>query len=175
MKVNGAEVTTDKVRLFPGTYQFASDNEYIGDGDELYTISSPSDYSSTTDLKPTLTPAGEEAFTKTAVAALKACVKKKELSPDNCPFGIRPRSGQKIDKSTIKWALDGKPFPNLKLRLAFDNPAIAESSSTVKVKFTARGTQDGRSAKFGPQKVSEFTRMTMDMTKTKDPLAVDFG
>lgn len=173
MKINGTELKTDKVRIFPGSYEFTSDSKYIDYGEEnVLLLKSPSDYPSASDIRPTLTEAGYNDFVKTAKAALDSCVKQKKLAPTGCPFGIKALSGQKIDESSIKWELTEDPFENLKPRLDSQNPAVVEASASMTFEFSAKGTSSGRSTTFGPQKVFRYVQMSANMTQ--DPLKVTF-
>nr|MBA3528387.1 hypothetical protein [Propionibacteriaceae bacterium] len=166
MLVNKVAVKTDKIRVFPGAYAFTSGNKYVDYGSEsVVLVQSPNDYPSMSEVKPTLTDAGLTAFEKSAQAELTACLKKKELAPAGCPFGLRPRSGQKVDESTIVWKLLEDPFANLKPRLDYQNPAIAEASVSMTVTFTAEGTSYGEKTRFGPQRVYSFAKVSADMTR----------
>ena len=127
MMINGKDVTNDKVWLFPGTYSFSTGNANISYGDTgKVTIKGGSDYVSLLDLEPTLTAAGTKTFTQTVRSSANACLRKKELSPANCPNRAGNSQNYKIDKNTITWRLKNRDaFANLKPRLDYDNPALA--------------------------------------------------
>jgi hypothetical protein len=172
MLINGVPVTSDKVTLLPGSYAVTTGIANISYGTKSTTlITSPNDYPAARPT-PTLTKAGSDAFVKSAKAAMAACLKQHNLAPKGCPFAIRASSGQKIDQSTVRWKLTGDPWANLKPRLDYQNPAIAEASMSATFEVTARGTQDGQPARFGPQKVYEFVQMQGDVTKS--PVKVAF-
>lgn len=174
MTLNGADVKTDKIRIFPGSYEFTSASKHVDYGSEnVLVLKSPSDYPSAADIKPTLTEGGYDAFLKAAKVGLDKCMAEKKLAPAGCPFGVRPLSGQKIDPSSVKWKLAEDPWANLKARLDHQNPSIAEASASMIFEFTAKGTSDGRRTTFGPQKVFRYVQMSAPMTQ--EPLKVTYS
>ncbi|MET0694743.1 MAG: hypothetical protein ABWY56_12495 [Propionibacteriaceae bacterium] len=173
MLINTVAVKTDKVRVFPGSYTFTSGNKYVNYGDEgTLLLTSPSEYPSLSDIKPTLSQAGETAFVAAIKTQVTACVKQKKLAPSGCPFGIKAADYQKFDEDTIEWKLDDGVFDNIKPRLDYENPAIVEASGSIPVIFSAEGEQFGDKAKFGPQKVSGYASMSANLTK--EPIKVVF-
>lgn len=174
MLINKVPVKTDKVRLFPGSYAFTSGTPYVNYGEEsTVLLKSPSDYTSTTsDLKPTLTEAGTTAFEKAVESKLRKCAQNGELAPSGCPNRIREASYQKIDDDTAKWKLSEESLDNLRTRLNFENPVIAEATGSVEYTFEAKGTQFDRKAVFGPQRVTTY--LTMSANMSEEPLKVNF-
>jgi hypothetical protein len=172
MTLNKVAVKTDKIKIFPGSYAFSSGNPYISYGDSNLLLTSPSQYPSTSDLKPTLTKEGSKVFVDTAKSQVTACLKQKKLAPSGCPFALRELSGQKIDTDTISWKLSEDPFANLKPTLDYDNPAIAKASSSINLTFEAKGTSYGDRVTFGPQKVYGYASMTANLTQK--PVKVAF-
>ena len=128
LMLNGKQVEVDKVTLFPGAYTLStgSDNITYGTTGQL-TVKGASDYLSTSDLTPTLSPEGEKAFVAAVKASAAACLAKKDLSPANCP-NRAGNGGFRIEKPTIKWTKRGgtNPFANLQPRLDYESPNIAE-------------------------------------------------
>jgi len=166
MSINKVAVKTDKIRVFPGSYVFTSGNKYVDYGKEnILLLKSPSDYPSAADIQPTLTTAGEAAFEAAATAKLKTCLTPRDLTPDGCPNGVREASYQKVDKDSIRWKLDGDPLANVKPRLDYQNPAIAEANGSVVFKFSATGTSFDRPTRFSSD-VTEYVKMTANMTQT---------
>ncbi len=173
MLVNTVAVKTDKIRVFPGSYSFTSGNTYVSYGDDsTLLLKSPSEYPSMSDIKPTLSAAGENAFVGSIKTQVTACVKQKKLAPAGCPFGIKAASYQKFDENTVSWKLDDGAFDNIKPRLNYENPAIVEASASIPVIFSAKGTQFGDKTTFGPQKVSGYASMSANLTK--NPVKVVF-
>jgi hypothetical protein len=128
LMLNGKSVEVDKVTLFPGTYTLStgSDNITYGPTGQL-TVKGASDYLSTSDLMPTLSPAGEKAFVAAVKASAQSCLAKRDLSPANCP-NRAGNGGYRIEKPTIKWTKRGgtNPFANLQPRLDYESPNVAE-------------------------------------------------
>ena len=171
MIMNGVKVTADKVTLLPGSYAVTSGIATINYGPKsTFVLKSPQDYASI-QLTPTLTKAGSDAFVKSAKASMNDCLKQHSLAPKGCPFALTKQSDQKIVKSSIHWTLDGNPWSNLKPRLDYQNPAIAQASASMTFSFTAKGTEGGRAGTF-KQKVYEYVQMSGDVTKS--PVKVTF-
>ena len=129
MMLNGKSLEVDKATLFPGSYTLSTgtDNVAYGTTGE-FTVKGSADYLNGSDLTPTLTPEGEQAFVNAVKASTRACLQKKLLKPPNCPneAGNGP---YKLDKSSIKWKKRGgsaDPFANLKPRLDYESPNVAE-------------------------------------------------
>lgn len=173
MMINKVAVKTDKVRLFPGSYDITSGNSLVNYGDtSTLTIKSPTDYASSLDLKPTLSKAGESTIIKAIQAKLASCAKSTELRPSGCPNAVQPTSSQKVDTSTIKWALDKDSIANLEPELDYDNPAVATVRIRPEYTFTADGSQFGNQTKFS-SKVTAFA--TVKTNVTEQPLKFTVG
>lgn len=171
--LNGVAVKTDKVRLFPGSYAFTSNNSYIDYGsDNVVLLKSPSDYASTTDVKPTLTAAGAAAFKQTVETKLVSCAKSKALLPAGCPNGVTPYSYQKVDKGSVTWKFDKSSLDNLRTDLDYQNPAVAKSSGTVDFQFSATGKNFDQRTRFA-KTVTVYPQMSVNMTQ--HPLTVVFS
>lgn len=164
LSINGIKVAKDKVALFPGSYVLSSGNKYVGYGDGALLIKSPQDYPSTSDLRPTLTDAGVDAFTKSAEAAMDKCLKQRDLSPKGCPFATREAPGANVDEDSIRWKLDDDIFDNLEPRLEYRNPAIAEAgvSASFTVKASGRAS-NGQRGELRPVTVSSFFTIVGDL------------
>ena len=167
--INGKQVETDKVVLFPGVYTVTSGTPNVSYGETgKLTVKGGSDYVSTIDLQPTLTPAGEKAFTAAVRQSTLSCLKKKDLSPANCPNQAGASQTYKIDKATIAWKLkDSDAFANLKPRLDYDNPALASVYPSLQMEITANcSSPSGRCS------LSTYSRGDVKADMTKDPVAV---
>ena len=165
MMINKVAVKTDKVRLFPGSYNISSGNSYVNYGENsTLTIKSPSGYTSTMDLKPTLTKAGASAIVKAVQTKLAACAETKDLTPSGCPNAIEPYSYQKVDKSSVEWTLDKDSVANLKPELDYRNPAIATVRVSPEYTFRATGTQFDRKTKF-TQTLTSYSTIKTNVTQ----------
>lgn len=170
MLINKVTVKTDKIRLFPGSYSFTSGTSYLSYGEEsTVLLKSPSDYTSTSNLKPTLTKAGTNAFDKAIADRLKQCAQDGVLAPSGCPNAIREASYQKVDRDSIAWKFSEDSLDNLRNRIDFENPVIAEATGTVEYDFKAKGTQFGDKAVF-TRTVSRYVTMSANMSQ--EPLKV---
>lgn len=148
MLINGVEVTSDKIALFPGHYVFTTGSTFVSYGPENdLDLTGPSDYDSPR-LTPTLTSAGKSAFLKATKSALDKCLDQRKLAPKGCPNRLRPQAGQRIDQDTIRWGLKKDPFKNARVNLDSSDPTTAEATFYPEYDFDARGTIDGRAATF---------------------------
>jgi len=170
MVINGVPVKTDKIRIFPGSYEFTSGSKYVDYGAEnVLVVESPSEYPSSAKIRPTLSEGGAEAFIKSAKDQIGVCLKKRELAPSGCPFGLTKTANQKVDEESIRWTLEGDPFGNLKPRLDYQNPAIAEASASMRFGFKAKGESYGRAATYSQ---TDFSYVKMSATMTGDTVKV---
>lgn len=164
--INGVEVKTDNIDLFPGSYAFSSGNENVGYGSgEPLLIKSPTDYPNAYDYRPTITAAGTKAFVRAAKAKLNGCVKEAKFKPSGCPFlNVRENPGQSITESSLKRKITEDPFTNVEPRLDYQDPAVAEFSITVRWEATASGTQSGRRSSFTIDNATDFTTVRGRLT-----------
>jgi hypothetical protein len=167
--INGTPLEVDKVMLFPGAYQLTSGSDYVSYGPSgRFTVKSNSDYLSSADLTPELTPEGEKAYVAAVKASTKACLQKKELSPSNCPNEAGSSQTYRIDKASIRWRQTGTdPFANLQPRLDYDNPNIATSRPTLRMEVTA----DCNSSS-GRCNLTTYSSSQATVDMTRDPLTV---
>ena len=168
--INGTSLDVDKVMLFPGAYAVTTGTDYVSYGDlGQLTVKSTSDYLSTAELQPTLTPEGEKAYVAAVKASARGCLQRRELSPDNCP-NEASNDQYKIDKSTIKWSQRGTdPYANLQPRLDYENPNIAVSRPSLQLEVKA--DCDSSSGRCDLRTYSS-SEATTDLTE--DPLAVQW-
>jgi hypothetical protein len=171
--INGVEVQTNEVNLFPGSYLLTSGNEYANYGNGSLVVKHPGDYPNAYELRPELTKAGADAFLDAAKAKLASCLKEQKLRPAGCAFfNLRERDGQDIDEKTIKRTLETNPWSNAEPKLDFQDPAVAEVSVTVDWSATAKGREDGRS---GTYTAEGYDYVTARANITEDPLKVAFS
>ena len=129
MLINGVNVETDKVRLFPGSYTFTTGNKNVGlRQEQRCSLKSPSEYpDGLSDIQPTFTSAGDKAFTKAVEDSVEKCMKSKEIKNPGCPNNV---TGHRLqpDNGTFEWTYDKDALDNMKIRLDYDNPAVAEAT-----------------------------------------------
>lgn len=169
LMINGQALTVDKVTLFPGTYTISSGTDNVTYGETgQFTVKGNADYLRSSDLLPVLTPEGEKAFVQAVKASTRACLSKKEIAPRNCPNRTTNSQTFKIDTSTIKWTQRGTdPFANLKPRLDYENPNLAEARPNLQLTIKANcSAPSGRCT----ANTYNSSQATVDMTK--EPLAV---
>lgn len=164
--VNGVEVKTDDIDLFPGSYAFSSGNDYVGYGSgEPLLIKSPTDYPNAYEYRPTITEAGTRAVVGAAKAKLNACVKEARFKPSGCPFlNVQERAGQNITESSLRRKILEDPFTNVEPRLDYQDPAVAEFSVTVRWEAKASGTQSGSRTTFAIDDARDFTTVRARLT-----------
>ena len=170
MMLNGKAVDVDKVTLFPGVYSLTTGTDSITYGATgQFTVKGSIDYLRGSDLMPTLTPEGEQAYVAAVKASTQACLKKQELSPANCPNQAGNSSAYKLDKDTIKWTQRGgtDPFANLKPRLDYESPNVAESRPNLQLKVTA-----DCSSPSGRCSLNTYSFKTAAVDMLKEPLVV---
>jgi hypothetical protein len=167
MIINGVAVQSNKIALFPGAYTFTSGNKLVDYGkSNTLIVKSASDYpTGLSDIEPTLTSAGEKAFTSAVKDNVKKCMKSKDLKNSGCPNNVTKVSGTTPKEGTFKWSYDEDALDNLKIRLDYDNPAIAESSVYLSMK--AEGD-----CKQGPCRITPFFSPKPSANMTQDPLKI---
>jgi hypothetical protein len=150
--INGAEVKTDKVYLFPGTYQMATSAKYIDLGSgAAFTVQNPSDYPSIR-LEPTLTSEGQKVFKEKVTAAINKCVASHRLK-GGCGLDLASTTsnGYKLKDGTVdrKLTADAKAkIKKLKGELDYSNPTLAEASGFyASVDTSVDATKGGQSVK----------------------------
>ncbi|MET0839399.1 MAG: hypothetical protein ABWY19_11495, partial [Marmoricola sp.] len=170
MMLNGETVDVDKVTLFPGTYTLTTGTDTITYGaNGQFTVKGSTDYLRGSDLMPTLTPEGEKAYVDAVKASTQACLKKKELAPANCPNKAGNSSAYKLDKTSIQWSQRGgtDPFANLKPRLDYESPNVAESRPSLQLTVKA-----DCSSPSGKCSLNTYSFKTAAVDMTKEPLVV---
>ncbi|HLQ81917.1 MAG TPA: hypothetical protein VK103_00150 [Bacillota bacterium] len=154
--INGVEAKTDTIYLFPGTYTVSTGNEYVTfpEDESTLTIDEPSQYGGASlSMSPELSQEGLDLMLKEAEKSLQACLAKKELKPEGCPFYANPNledGDVKIDMSTFRYTAEGEQFEDVKPRLDYDNPMIAQFNYYPNVKYYAEAerTSNGQKGTF---------------------------
>lgn len=153
MIINGVTVESNTIALFPGSYEFTTGSKRIDYGkSNVLVVESPADYPrGISEIQPTLTSAGEKAFTDALETSIKTCMKSKDLKNKNCPNNVTKISGSVTPKEgTFSWSWDKGALDNLKVRLDYDNPAVA--SASVYLRMKAEGD-----CKQGPCRITPFS------------------
>ena len=168
MMLNGKSLEVDKVTLFPGSYTLSTGSDHVAYGNGEFTVKGSADYLNGSDLTPTLTPEGEQAFVNAVKASTRACLQKDSLKPPNCPneAGTGP---YKLDKSSIKWKKRGgtDPFANLKPRLDYESPNVAEVRPNLSLVVNA-----DCNAPSGRCEVNTYSFKSATVDMLKEPLVV---
>ena len=173
MTVGGLKVSDDKILLFPGIYSVSTGLKTIAYGKGVITVKSPSDYTSTTDLRPEITKEGKSALVSAVKAKIASCAKQRALTPKpDCGFGLREGEGVKVDTKTIRWSVkSGGSLSGFDPRLDYDDPTQAYGYLSVRMQFTARGTSDGRSGTFN--QTDSIFKAYGNLTKSSIPVILE--
>ena len=102
-------------------------------------------------------------------ASTRACLQKRELKPPNCPNEAGNGGAYKLDKSSIKWKKRSgtNPFANLKPRLDYESPNVAEVRPNLSLAVTANCNSPSGRCELNTY---SFKSATVDMLK--EPLVV---
>ena len=168
MLINGVPVETERVSVFPGTYTFTSGLDYIGYGkSNKLLVQNLTDYPEDLgDIRPTLTSAGDKAFTKAVKKSLDKCMDSKKIKNANCPNNFDKVRGAQPDNGTLKWSYDKDALDNMKVQLDYANPAIATAGVSLSLTATAEcGGNPCRLTSTGPNP-------DPSANMTKDPLKI---
>jgi hypothetical protein len=169
MMLNGKTVDIDKVTLFPGAYTLSTGTDNIAYGTGQFIVKGGGvDYLNSGDLSPTLTSEGEKAAVAAVKSSTQACLEKRDLSPPNCPNSTA-NGPYKIDKSTINWKKRGgtNPFANVKPRLDYENPNVAEVRPNLQLTVTA-----DCSSPTGRCDANTYSLKNAQINMLKEPLVV---
>lgn len=154
--INGVKATSDKVFLFVGTYSFSTGNKYVdfADGKNTVRITEPKSYGSvsSSDLEVQLLADGKAAMLKAAQDSLNACLAKKELKPEGCPFYANPNTeggAVQLDMATLKYTATGEQFADARPRLDYSNPLVATFSYYPSgIRYYIEGVKNGSRGTF---------------------------
>lgn len=169
--INAVKVDSEQVSVFPGTYTFTTGLKTIDYGKtNTLVVQSLSDYpGGIADIKPTITKTGEKEFTDAVGNSLEKCMKSKKLENRGCPNSItRVTGGGKVDANSLDWSYDKDALDNMKIRLDYANPAIAES--TVSLRIKAEATCGG-----GSCSLTQYTNPYPSGNLTKDAVKITWG
>ena len=161
-RIAGVKATSDEVYLFPGEYPVTTGMTNLSYGGKSLLVRRPGVSVNASALKAVISAKGKSALTKAARSRLSACLKKKELIPFGCGFGVRNPPGVTIRTSTIRWRQVGGSLNKLRPKLNTVNPTLANATVSIRVRFDGRST-DGRSW-FGH---STIRSLNADLSATK--------
>ena len=176
MKINGVEVKNDKISLFPGHYEFSTDNAYVSYGSKnTLTLTGPSDYRGP-ELTPTLTSAGKDAFVSATKKAFGTCLDQHKLLPKGCPNRIKAAKGQKFKESTVRWSVTNKPFKNVRASIDSSDPTTVKASFETTYNFKAKATLNGQAVRYDGEPTGLYTMTsTGDLSKKGVPVTLKNG
>ena len=141
--LNGQPLTnTAHIEVFPGSYTFGEDVDEITLADRPVLVAAVGD-DVKAGLEPTLTSKGVKAANAIAEKAVKACMAKRDPSPQGCPNSVTVAVGQKLDTKSIKWNLVGNPWKNATYTLDVADPTQARGATTLNFRFRCTLTQNG--------------------------------
>jgi hypothetical protein len=143
--LNGGEVKTDSVNLFPGSYVVTSDNTNLSYGTEnTLLIKGSDDYVSTSKLDLVLSTAGTAAVKAAAKKAIDTCVASKLAAPTGCPWKVLPADGTTFVPNSLTWKLTNNPLADAKFSLDYDDPTTAKASVDVDLRVDGKGIDSGK-------------------------------
>ena len=120
MKVNGVTVTSNRVRVLPGSYAVTTGTSYFDYGSRnVLLVRSPSDLVNVYGLRAGLTSSGRGKVKSVAQGSYNACLRSRAAKPSNCPFKWTNTTYRFIN-GTVRWRQTGSnPFG--KARIDYDS------------------------------------------------------
>ncbi|PKQ30744.1 MAG: hypothetical protein CVT62_12410 [Actinobacteria bacterium HGW-Actinobacteria-2] len=133
--LNGTPVTkADHLTLFPGSYVLASANDRLAVSGGEFVVQSPSDFANPT-LSATISDKGMAEARTAAQAFLTACVKKKEMVPSGCGFGVSS-SGVKVKSVTWRVTSGAKALKTAIFKTEASQPYVATVYPYIQLEAT---------------------------------------
>ena len=166
VKIYGVDVEDPtSVTLFPGVYDVTSGNPMLTFGKTPLTVESPGWSAGVYNLKLDLSAEGTKALRDAAQAKLDGCLAQKALKPDGCGFSLKDPPGEKIDETTIEWAVKSgsDKLSNVKFRLAYNDPTTASAYAYISIGLTGKSTTGV--AVTGTASISKVTADLTDSAK----------
>lgn len=166
LTLNGVPLATTTPSLFPGHYELATTASRYTVEESDFTVESP--------VAPPVVEASlglsEEGRAEVIAAAetkLAACVKQRDLEPEDCGFSITSPKGTKLRPSTMRWSVhSGGELADLEVTL--DHPGSATAAVDIDIRGTVKGADGSRW-----QSSDQLTRMRADLTG--DEVTVQFA
>lgn len=158
--VNGTPAGASRtLTVFPGTYTVASTSGYLSYG-TVPAITVGSVAASTV----TLTDPGKTAIVAGWKATIDECLKRQDLQPAGCPFGVALTPGWTAKPETISWTMSSDPLAQAQ-PVATARAGVFEASVTLPVTVKATYVGSGREVpRTDPNPVT--VTMTADVTTT---------
>ena len=153
MKINGVTVTSDRVRVLPGSYAFSTGTRYLSYGSRnVLLVRSPDDLVNVYGLRGGLTSSGRQKVKDVARQSFRACLRSDVAKPRNCPFRWDNATYRYVNGSVNWRRLGGDPFR--KARISYNDVGGAVVSMNFRVRIsgdcrfngqrgTCRGTVTG--------------------------------
>ncbi len=129
MKINGATVTRNTIRVLPGSYAFTTGSNYLTYGNRnVLLVRSPTELvSGVFGLRRQLTTGGVRKVRSEAKASFDKCLDSRNAKPSNCPFRWT-NSTYRYVNGTVNWKQSGDPFKKAKILLdGTRGPALSMS------------------------------------------------
>jgi hypothetical protein len=142
MRINGAPVTSNRVRVLPGSYAFTG-NRYLGYGSRnVLLVRTPSDLVNVYGLRVGLTPAGTKKVKSVAQVSYRACLRSRSPRPANCPFRWTNPTYRFLS-GTVRWQQRGSD-PFRRARVSFNPQRGGEVVINIKVRLSGNCRFDGQ-------------------------------
>lgn len=158
LTINGVALATATPSLFPGSYTIATDAPRYTVRNPDFTIESPTE-PQPVDAELDLSEEGRAEVVAAAEAHLEACVKQRELAPEECGFSIANPKGTKLKESTMRWSVRSGDDELDQMEISLDHPGSATAAIDVEIRGRVRGTDGSRW-----EASSHLTRMRADLT-----------
>ncbi len=143
MKINGATVTSDRVRVLPGSYAFSTGTRYLSyGGRNVLLVRSPDDLVNVYGLRGGLTSSGRQKVKAVAKMSYRACLRSRVPRPRNCPFRWN-NSTYRFINGAVNWRqVGGDPFR--KARISYSDVGGAVVSIKLNVRISGDCRFDGQ-------------------------------
>lgn len=158
-RLNGQPVDAGQplARVFPGTYQLAGPGGYMQTSPQrvmagVWTVDPEK-------LQPTVE--GESAAVAAWQNMIELCVQQRTVAPAGCPMGFELGDGWKVDKASVKWALDGDPWADVRPTVVAGQPGKVAADVHLSFELTATYTAGG-------QKTTRTDNYPVDVRMTAD-------
>jgi hypothetical protein len=132
--LNGTPMANTHVTLFPGSYVVASTNDRLTIKGGQFVIGSPSDFATPT-LNVSISSKGIADARTAAQAYLSSCIKKRELAPSGCGFGVTS-AGVKVKSVTWTITSGASAFKKASFRAESTEPYVATVYPYIQLKAT---------------------------------------
>lgn len=149
LRVGGADVSGDRLTLFPGSYPVETGTPYVAYGTGALLVAVPGRVLSSSELAPVLTEEGAEAFATLVEDELDQCLTETGPAPSGCPFEASVNSTHEVEGEG-RWVTEDDPMDSFEPRLDGADPTRATSylSATLVYRYSytselQEGEQEG--------------------------------